>query len=114
MGCNLPLEREQEWQDVVLNIARTSDDEHLYDNMEEFEWDSLLQAVQERHTGTVFWTTLPQKVLEKGLQEHDLPYISYYASPTHLNFCNNGNFQRICRRQSGRDNLVLRNPFAIR
>ncbi len=75
---------EHKWHDVKLKTARADDDDHKYDEMVEFEWPLLIDALQER-CAKVFWTTLDEESLRKGLKHHSLAYLPHYASPGHMN-----------------------------
>ncbi len=54
--------------------------------MKEFDWCELLEAWQETHKGTVFWTTGPLEDLEHGLHEHALAFVPHYTAPGQCNF----------------------------
>ena len=75
---------EPEWHDVKLKTVKADDDVHMYDKMIEFEWDLLIKALQERRAD-VFWTTMDEETLRKGLVENKTAFVPHYASPGHMN-----------------------------
>ena len=77
-------EKGKKWHDVKLKTTKADDDDHKYDEMVEFDWPLLIEALQELRA-EVFWTTLGEESLRKGLLAHCVAYRPHYASPGHMN-----------------------------
>ena len=82
---NLTEQAGIKWHDVRLAMAKADDDEHRYDEMQELDWDLLMEAYQEKRKGVVFWTTDSKEDLESGLKAHDLAFIPHYSAPGRCN-----------------------------
>ncbi len=77
----------QLWAENLLVSTKGDKDEHLYDEMVQFEWPLLLKALQDKHSKhkAVFWTDYKLERLEKGLHNNGLAFVPHYSA---IGVCN--------------------------
>ena len=56
------------------------EDDHAYEDMKEFDWCDLSEAV-EQNKRDIFWTTQNLCELENGLREKRLAFVPRYTGP---------------------------------
>ena len=47
--------------------------------MLELDWSQLVQALQEKRKGVVFWTVAPLETLEESLRANNLAFVPHYT-----------------------------------
>ena len=73
---NTPSPQNKPWREVSLAVWRDNDvdDDHVYDDMKEFDWCELTDAAQSNQQ-QIFWTTQSLCGLENGLREKRLAFV---------------------------------------
>ena len=73
---NTPSPQNKPWREVSLAVWRDNDidDDHAYDDMKEFDWCELSDAV-ESNQQRIFWITQSLCGLENGLREKRLAFV---------------------------------------